>query len=392
MLLGRKQLNSKSSFSGTKTNLTLIPSSSFYSSKNLWFQKTQGRLRRSLPTSNPIFVPKANIFDFWKKDKKEEKKEEKESEEANKPSSTTTEEKPQAKAQEKPTPTADTNAKTQPTSTPKKKKEIDIASLDTPSFASPPSVLPTFSSHLFQYPGEEKFRLRPLTVPVHNLKGQVVANIQIASEIFDVPIRRDLLQRIVVWQLAKRRQGTAKKKDRSEVSGGGRKIRPQKKTGSARAGSIRAPHWRHGGRCHGPVQRDFGFALPKKVRRQGLRTLLSTKLAEGNLVIVNSAELPSHKTSFLSNVLDPLGWGASSLIITGRSVDPNLDLASRNIQTVDVFSNLGLNVYDGLRREKLILTKEAVGLLHARLMSPLSPWQLNELQGKTSPPVASSTN
>ena len=207
--------------------------------------------------------------------------------------------------------------------------------------------------------------------------GEKLGIVDLNEFVFGARPRLDILHRVVVWQRAKIRAGTAKVKDRSEVRGGGRKPRPQKGGGRARQGSIRAPHFVGGGVVHGPRGPvSYEYTLPKKVRRLGLRTALSVKLSQGDLVIVDSLQLPSHKTRDLEPTLKMHEWN-SVLLVDGGDLDKNLCLASSNLDYVDVLPSRGLNVYSILLRDTLVLTVGAVRLLEERLCQdcnePLPP-------------------
>ncbi len=183
---------------------------------------------------------------------------------------------------------------------------------------------------------------------------------------FGAPSRPDILARVVDWQLAKRRSGNHKTKGISDVQGTTKKPYAQKGTGRARQGSLRSPQFRGGAVIFGPVVRDHGYDLPKKVRRLGMRTALSSKQADGHLIIVDEATLPEARTKALEERLTKLG-SSSVLFIGGRVVDDNLKRAARNLPHVDVLPVQGANVYDILRRETLVITKDAVAELEARL-------------------------
>src|SRR5438552_623577 len=187
----------------------------------------------------------------------------------------------------------------------------------------------------------------------------------LAEAVFGAPVRRDILARVVNWQLAKRRAGTHKTKGVSDIQGTTKKPWRQKGTGRARAGSLRSPQFRGGAVIFGPVVRDHGFDLQKKVRRLGLKTALSAKQAEGKLVVVDEARLDEAKTKALRARFDALGW-ASVLIIDG-AVNEAFARAARNLPKVDVLPEQGANVYDILRRDTLVLTRAAVQQLEARL-------------------------
>lgn len=197
--------------------------------------------------------------------------------------------------------------------------------------------------------------------------GEKLGIIELSNFVFGARPRVDILHRVVVWQRAKIRAGTAKVKDRSEVRGGGRKPHPQKGGGRARQGSIRAPHYVGGGVVHGPRGPvSYEYTLPKKVRRLGLRSALSVKFSQGDLKIVDSLQLSSHKTRDLEPILDMHEWN-SVLLVDGGDVDKNLCLASSNLETVDVLPSRGLNVYSILLRDTLVLTVGAVRMLEERL-------------------------
>lgn len=201
---------------------------------------------------------------------------------------------------------------------------------------------------------------------VISLENKKVGDIDLADGIFAVEVRRDILARCVNWQLAKRRAGTHKSKGRSEVQGSSRKIVRQKGSGGARHGSIRAPQFRGGGKAFGPVVRSHEIGLPKKVRALALRCALSAKRAEGKLVVLDAAKLSEAKTKQLAKRLLALGW-ASALVIDGPEVDSNFKRAAANIHGLDVLPSQGANVYDILRRDTLVLTRDAVAKLTERL-------------------------
>lgn len=198
--------------------------------------------------------------------------------------------------------------------------------------------------------------------------GEKLGIIELSDFVFGARPRLDILHRVVVWQRAKIRAGTAKVKDRSEVRGGGKKPRPQKGSGHARQGSIRAPHFVGGGVVHGPRGPvSYEYTLPKKVRRLGLRVALSVKFSQGDLKIVDSLQIPSHKTRDLEPILKMHEWNSVLLVDGSDAADTNLCLASSNLQYVDVLPSKGLNVYSILLRETLVLTVGAVRMLEERL-------------------------
>jgi len=201
---------------------------------------------------------------------------------------------------------------------------------------------------------------------VRNLDNEEVGDIELADEVFRVPIRRDILARVVNWQLAKRRAGTHKTKGISEIRGTTKKPYKQKGTGRARQGSLRSPQFRGGARIFGPVVRSHAFDLQKKVRRLGLKIALSAKQDEGKLVVIDAAQIGEARTKALRARLAALGWD-SVLIIDGPVVHENFARAARNLPHVDVLPQQGANVYDILRRDVLVLTRGAVRHLEARL-------------------------
>jgi large subunit ribosomal protein L4 len=205
-----------------------------------------------------------------------------------------------------------------------------------------------------------------MKLTVRNLDNQEVGDIELADDVFGVPVRRDILARVVNWQLAKRRAGTHKAKGVSEISGTSKKPYKQKGTGRARQGSLRSPQFRGGAVIFGPVVRSHEFGLQKKVRRLGLKSALSAKQAEGKLIVIDSANLADAKTKALRARFETLGWG-SVLIIDGATVDEGFARAARNLPRVDVLPQQGANVYDILRRDTLVLTRAAAEQLEARL-------------------------
>ncbi len=202
--------------------------------------------------------------------------------------------------------------------------------------------------------------------PVKTLDNKASGEIELNDSIFGVDVRKDLLARAVNWQLAKRRAGTQKVKGRSEISGAVKKIYRQKGTGRARHSSSKAPIFRGGGVAHGPQPRSHAHDLPRQLRKLALKCALSAKAKDGKLVVVDNAAVKTPKTKDLAGKLDKLGW-SSALLIEGESFDANFALAARNIQGFDLLLQEGANVYDILRRDTLVLTKNAVEALEARL-------------------------
>ena len=212
-----------------------------------------------------------------------------------------------------------------------------------------------------------------MKVDVIKLDGGKAGSVDLPDDIFGIEeIRADLLQRCVTWQLAKRRAGTHKIQVRNEVSWTGKKMYRQKGTGGARHGSRRAAQFVGGAKAHGPVVRSHEFGLPKKVRALALRHALSSKAKAGALVVLEAATLKAPKTAALRANLDKLGL-KSALVIAGPEVDSAFGLAARNIPNLDVLPNAGLNVYDVLRRDTLVLTKAAVEGVVARFANGVEP-------------------
>ncbi len=199
---------------------------------------------------------------------------------------------------------------------------------------------------------------------IKTLDGASSGTAELPDEIFAATPRADIMARVVHWQLMKRRAGTHKVKGMGEVSGTTKKPYKQKGTGNARQGSLRAPQFRTGGAVHGPVVRDHGFDLPKKVRRLGLISALSQKASEGKLVVLDTAT-GAAKTKELAAKFKTLGW--TSTLIMDRVVDEAFGRASRNIRGINVLPSVGANVYDILRHDVLVVTTAAVEGLKERL-------------------------
>ena len=205
-----------------------------------------------------------------------------------------------------------------------------------------------------------------MKLEVTNLDAEKTGEIDLDDSIFGLDPRRDILARVVNWQLAKRRSGNHKTKSISEISGTTKKPFRQKGTGRARQGSIRASQFRGGQTVHGPVVRSHAHDLPKKVRKLGLKCALSAKLKSGQLIVLDAASTDEAKTKALAAKFEKLGW-QSVLVIDGPELDESFARAARNIPRVDVLPQQGANVYDILRRDTLVLTRGAVEHLEARL-------------------------
>ncbi len=205
-----------------------------------------------------------------------------------------------------------------------------------------------------------------MKLSVKNLQNEEVGDVELDDAIFGVPVRKDILFRAVNWQRAKRRQGTHKTKGVSEIRGTTKTPWKQKGTGRARQGSLRSPQFRGGAVIFGPVVRSHAHDLPKKVRRLALRVALSAKAAEGKLMVIDAATVETHKTKQLAQAFKTMGLG-SALVIDGPELNENFARAARNLPTVDVLPSQGANVYDILRRDTLVLTRNAIAGLEERL-------------------------
>jgi large subunit ribosomal protein L4 len=204
-----------------------------------------------------------------------------------------------------------------------------------------------------------------MELSVISLDGKEGGKVTLNDEIFGLEVRQDLLHRAVNWQLNKRRAGTHKVKNRAEIWRTGKKMYGQKGTGNARHGSARVPQFRGGGRAFGPVVRSHETELPKKLRQLALKHALSAKAKDSAIVVLSEATLKEPKTKMLAKNFADLGW-SSVLVIGGAEIDKNFGLAARNLHEVDVLPIQGINVYDILRRQKLVLTKAALDALEAR--------------------------
>lgn len=204
-----------------------------------------------------------------------------------------------------------------------------------------------------------------MELEVKTLEGGAAGSITVSDEIFGLDPRADLIHRVVRWQLAKRQAGTHKTLKRSEITGSTKKFVRQKGSGGARHGNRKAPQFRGGGKAFGPVVRDHSHDLPKKVRALGLKHALSAKAKAASLIVVEDAKAAEAKTKAVKAQLAKAGL-ASALIVDGAEVDQNFALASRNIPHVDVLPVQGINVYDILRANTLVLTKAAVAALEER--------------------------
>ena len=205
-----------------------------------------------------------------------------------------------------------------------------------------------------------------MQLDIINFDGKAVGKIDLQDAIFGIAPRADILHRVVTWQRAKSRAGTHAVKTVSDVAGSGKKAFKQKKTGNARQGEKYNVHMRGGGVVHGPVVRDHSIDLPKKIRALGLKMALSSKLQEGNLVIIDSEKLKAAKTNAFAKQLKKLDL-TSALFVGATELDENFKKSAANINNVDALPTIGLNVLDILKHEKLVLTADAVKSVEARL-------------------------
>ena len=202
--------------------------------------------------------------------------------------------------------------------------------------------------------------------PVKNLDNQVIGEVSLLGNIFGLPVRKDILSRVIHWQMARARQGTHQAKGISDISGTTRKPYRQKGTGRARQGSLRSPQFRGGAVIFGPLTRDHGYKLPKKIRQLGLKTVLSQKFAAGELMIIKDLKCNSPKAQELEAKLKSMGI-SSALFIDGNTLDHNFQCAARNLMYIAVLPQEGANVLSILKRKMLVLSEDAVHHLEARL-------------------------
>ena len=205
-----------------------------------------------------------------------------------------------------------------------------------------------------------------MQIDVINFDGKAVGKVELADQIFGLDARADILHRVVTWQRAKARAGTHAVKTVSDVAGSGKKAFKQKKTGNARQGERYNVHMRGGGVVHGPVVRDHSIDLPKKIRALGLKMALSSKVKDGNLIVIDSEKLSAAKTGALAKQLKKLNLD-SALFVGGDTVDVNFQKSAANIPNIDALPTIGLNVLDILNHDKLVLTADAVKAVEARL-------------------------
>jgi len=203
-------------------------------------------------------------------------------------------------------------------------------------------------------------------VKVKNLKSEEVGELELSDEVFGAPLNKALIYSAVKCYMANQRAGTSATKTRGDVRGSGKKLWKQKGTGRARIASLRSPLWKGGGNVHGPQPRDWSYTIPKKMRRGAIRSVLSERLREGGLIIVDSFELQSHRTKELTTTLDALGLNGRTLVVDSTKAN-NLALSSRNLRDVTLISPSDVNIYNLLTHEQVALTSEAAAQLDKQL-------------------------
>jgi large subunit ribosomal protein L4 len=206
------------------------------------------------------------------------------------------------------------------------------------------------------------------TVKVRNLKNEEVGEVELSEAVFGAPLNEPLIHAAVRNYLANARQGTSATKTRGDVSGAGRKLWKQKGTGRARIASLRSPLWKGGGNAHGPQPRDWSYSMPKKMRHGALRSALSERVREGNVVVIEGWKLDKPKTKDLVGSLGKLGLEGKTLIVDSLD-NENLLLSVRNIRRAKVVNSFALNIYDLLYHDKLVLSRSAANELEQVLGS-----------------------
>jgi large subunit ribosomal protein L4 len=227
------------------------------------------------------------------------------------------------------------------------------------------------------------------TVKVRNLKNEEVSDVELSDVVFGAELNEALIHAAVKSFMANSRQGTVGTKTRGDVSGSGKKLWKQKGTGRARIASIRSPLWKGGGNVHGPQPKDWGYNLPKKMRRGALRSALSERLREGNLIVLDQLMLAEPKTKSFVQVLGDLGLDGTKTLIVDSPENDNLALASRNVKRTKVVTSFGLNIYDLLYHEKLVMSRAAAEELND-LLDPNK--KKSETEEKTADESADSEN
>ena len=205
-----------------------------------------------------------------------------------------------------------------------------------------------------------------MQMAMKNLDNKEAGSVELDDAVFGVEVRQDILQRMVHYQLNKRRSGNHKTKGESEVSGTGKKPYKQKGTGNARHGSLRSPQYVGGATIFGPVVRSHATELPKKLRKLALKMALSMKSRDGKLIILDAATMAAPKTKDMAVKLAAMGIN-SAVIVAGKEIDTNFGLSIRNLPRIDILPSGGANVYDIMRRDTLVLTRDAIDDLTERL-------------------------
>ncbi|XP_047308272.1 50S ribosomal protein L4 isoform X2 [Impatiens glandulifera] len=244
-----------------------------------------------------------------------------------------------------------------------------IITPDTSAGAFPADML---SKKKILTPERTQGLLQDLMIPVTNFNNEDKGFMVLAGDVFDVPIRKDIIHRVVRWQLAKRQQGTHSTKTISEVSGTGRKPYNQKGTGQARHGTKRGPQFRGGCIMHGPKPRSHAFKLNKKVRRLGLKIALSARAAEGKLLVYEDLLVPTHKTKNIVNYVSQMEDAKKFLLVDGEGIEENLKLATQNLHYVNVIPSIGLNVYSILLHDTLVMSRSSVEMIVKRMHTPIN--------------------
>jgi len=221
------------------------------------------------------------------------------------------------------------------------------------------------------------------TVKIHDLKNEEVGEIELAEAVFGVQLNEPLVHEAVRSFLAHGRAGTSATLTRGDVSGAGRKLWRQKGTGRARIASLRSPLWKGGGNVHGPQPRDWSYNLPKKMRKKAMSSVVSERLREGNLIVISEWKLDHPKTKELIATLGTLNLGGKTLIVDSLK-NTNLILASRNVHTVKVVNSFGVNIYDLVNYQKLVLTPKTV----AELTDILKPRLKDDEEHESHAPTA----
>ncbi|KAK9756458.1 hypothetical protein RND81_01G099200 [Saponaria officinalis] len=216
-------------------------------------------------------------------------------------------------------------------------------------------------------PDQTRGVYQDLMIPMTDFHFEDKGFMTLAGDVFDVPIRKDIVHKVVRWQLAKRQQGTHSTKTISEVSGTGRKLYQQKGTGRARHGTLRGPQFRGGATMHGPKPRSHAIKVNKTVRRLGLKIALSARVSEGKLLVFDDLELPTHKTKNIVSWVEQLDNTKKILLVDGGPISEKLKLATQNLHYVNVLPSIGLNVYSILWHDTLVMSQDAVNRIVQRM-------------------------